>query len=43
MLDRYRLAAEIREFLIDREGMTIRDLAEDLVDNFVARCREMYG
>lgn len=43
MLDRYKLAAEIREFLIDREGMTIGMLADDLVELFIARCREMYG
>jgi hypothetical protein len=43
MLDRYKFAAELREFLLDREGMTIEAIAEDLVDLFVARCREMYA
>ena len=42
MLDRYKLAAEILELLL-REGVTDRDLADDLVDLFVERCREMYG
>ena len=43
MLDRYRLAAELREFLLDR-GVTFDDAAlDDLVDLFIARCHEMYG
>jgi hypothetical protein len=43
MLDRYKLAAEIREFLLDREGKTAAELADGLVDMFVVWCREMYG
>jgi hypothetical protein len=43
MLDRYKLAAEIREFLLDRDGRTAAELADGLVDMFVAWCRELHG